>query len=299
MQWLLSLWQGREIALALDASLKGADHVCLCLSVLYRGTATPVAWKILPANRQGVWLCHLQEMIRSLRSVVPKSQRVLLLADRGLWSPDLWDTVRAQGWHPMVRVQEFATFQAETGLRGPMSQYVPGAGHAWVGRGQAFTHRRKAATLVVVFALDQKAPWCLLTDLPVDAVPVMAYGLRVWIEAGFRALKSLGWQWDRVRRTDPVRLGRYFLVVSVATLWVLSTGTRVEDAQQQGISPAALRRPVPIPKKILRTTSVFKQGLVYLQRQFSQGRVWARVWMTPEPYPPLPERLQLSIVRST
>ena len=29
------------------------------------------------------------------------------------------------------------------------------------------------------------------------------YMLRFWIELGFRALKSVGWQWQNTRRTDP------------------------------------------------------------------------------------------------
>ena len=29
------------------------------------------------------------------------------------------------------------------------------------------------------------------------------YALRFWIELGFKAVKSLGWKWDKTRRTDP------------------------------------------------------------------------------------------------
>ena len=30
--------------------------------------------------------------------------------------------------------------------------------------------------------------------------------LRFWIELGFKAIKSLGWKWDKTRRTDPARV---------------------------------------------------------------------------------------------
>ena len=56
------------------------------------------------------------------------------------------------------------------------------------------------------------------------------YALRFWIELGFKALKSLGWKWDKTRRTDPDRVSRHWLVLSVATLLSLAYGTRVEDA---------------------------------------------------------------------
>ena len=64
---------------------------------------------------------------------------------------------------------------------------------------------------------------------------------------GFRALKGVGWQWQHTRRTDPARVARHWLVLAVATLWVVAYGTRSEDAQTQGVPPARLRTPPALP----------------------------------------------------
>ena len=53
LRWLLSLWQCRELALAIDATAHGEQTVALVISVLYRGSVIPLAWQILPANRPG------------------------------------------------------------------------------------------------------------------------------------------------------------------------------------------------------------------------------------------------------
>jgi hypothetical protein len=53
--WVLSWWQGTQVALALDASSLGDRFVVLALSVVYRGCAIPVAWTILPANQKHAW----------------------------------------------------------------------------------------------------------------------------------------------------------------------------------------------------------------------------------------------------
>ena len=55
-----------------------------------------------------------------------------------------------------------------------------------------------------------------------------------------KALKSLGWKWDKTRRTDPTRISRHWLVMSVATLLALAYGTRIEDPQEQA-APGNLR----------------------------------------------------------
>jgi hypothetical protein len=69
------------------------------------------------------------------------------------------------------------------------------------------------------------------------------YGLRGWIALGWRALKGVGWQWQRTWRSAPARVARHWLVVAVATLWTLAYGTRVEEAAWLGRPPERLHDP--------------------------------------------------------
>ena len=135
-------------------------------------------------------------------------------------------------------------------------------------------------------------PWIILTDLPPDQVGVSWYALRFWIELGFKALKSLGWQWQKPRRTDPTRISRHWLVLSVATLLALAYGTRVEDAFRR-MAPGSLRVPPRAlasthrsgPQQPVRTVSVIRHGIAWLRRLLHRGRLWSRVWLLPEPWP--------------
>lgn len=104
---------------------------------------------------------------------------------------------------------------------------APGPGHAYVGFGTAFRRPsiRRRGTMVVVWDNDQDEPWVVMTDLAPAETRVCWYALRFWIETDFRALKSVGWQWNKTRRTDPERVSRHWLALSVATLLVLAYGT--------------------------------------------------------------------------
>jgi len=251
LRWLLSWWQGNDLALAIDATAHGEEVVALVVSVLYRGSAIPVAWHILPANQEGAWMSPLLRLLRLLRPAVPPHMTVLVLADRGLWSLRLWKRVRDLRWHPLLRVKRTTTFQPDGCGRQRADRLVPGPGHAWVGCGVAFRSAatRCRGTLVVVWEEGQAEPWIVLTDLAPDRIGVAWYGLRVWVELGFRALKGLGWQWQRTRRADPARVARHWLVLATATLVVLAYGTRVEDATTCGIPPARLRIPAASPHR--------------------------------------------------
>jgi hypothetical protein len=293
LRWVLAWWRGGELALAIDATARGEQVVALVVSVLYRGSALPVAWVILPGNAPGPWLGPILRLLRRLRPAVPAGLTVLVLADRGLWSPRLWKRVRDLGWHPLLRVQGRVTFTPEGGTRCAARELVR-PGEAWVGRGRLgapHKGRYRTVTLVAVWTAVQREPWAVVTDLPPERVGVSWYALRMWVELGFRALKGVGWQWQHTRRTDPRRTARHWLVLAVATLWVLAHGTRAEDAQRVGVAPACLRTPPAPSGAERRIVSLFRLGVQCLRRLLGRGRLWRRLWLAPEPWPQPPPDL--------
>ena len=57
--------------------------------------------------------------------------------------------------------------------------------------------------------------------------------MRAWIEHGFKLLKSQGWQWQMTRMTDPDRASRLWLVLAVATRYVLAVGGEADAADTE------------------------------------------------------------------
>src|SRR5947209_9138786 len=155
LRWLLSNWQGKHLALAVDVTAHGPAVTAIVVSVLYRGTALPVGWVILEGNTPGAWMPHILKLLRTLRPAVPDDWQVVVMADRGLWSPRLWKRIKDLHWHPLLRLTGSITV-APAGLpRQRARQLVPGPGHAWVGQGVAFTgQRRRAGTVIVVWATE-------------------------------------------------------------------------------------------------------------------------------------------------
>jgi len=107
------------------------------------------------------------------------------------------------------------------------------------------------------------APWLVLTALAPGAGAACWYGLRAWIEQGFKVTKRAGWPWQRTRMSDPQRAARRWLAVAVATLWLLSVGGDAEDTIPIGTLPA-LPATLPLPRQRQaprrRLVSVFRQG---------------------------------------
>jgi len=64
--------------LALDATTLKKRFTVLVISVVYRGCAIPVAWKVVGAEQKGAWEPHWMKLLEKLTDRVPER----LLGDR-------------------------------------------------------------------------------------------------------------------------------------------------------------------------------------------------------------------------
>ena len=76
----------------------------------------------------GAWLAPILALLERLAPAVPSGTAVLVLTDRGLWSPRSWDAIRGHGWHPLMRIRREATFRPTGGDRGRATALVPAPG---------------------------------------------------------------------------------------------------------------------------------------------------------------------------
>jgi hypothetical protein len=271
LAWVLSRWQGTQLALALDATTLGMRFTVLAISVVYRGCAMPVAWTILPANQPQAWRREWLRLLRTLRPAIPTGWTVIVLADRGLYAGWLFRRIIRLGWHPFLRIHAGGTFRPSGQARFyPLLTFTPQVGTCWRGTGTAFKspQRRLNCTLLACWEAGYRDPWLILTDLPPEASDAGWYGLRAWIEQGFKRTKRAGWQWQRTRMTEPQRAARLWLAVAVATLWLLSVGGAAEETIPEGtlldVSAALACQRWQHRATRLRLVSIFRRGWVLI-----------------------------------
>lgn len=231
--WILSLYRAKDLVLALDASLCRDRLVLLSVSVVFRGSALPVAWKLLRANEEGAWMPHCTALLGHLSGVVPKTMSVLVLCDRGLQSQDLFRAIKAQRWHPMIRLTRVGQWCPAGSARWyALSKLLVGPGRYYVARGHLFKTNPLRCTLVALWEEGYAAPWLLMTDLPPERCHGRFYGLRAWIEQGFRTMKSGAYNCERLRVEEPERAERIFLVLAVSLLWTHAVGGTERAAEE-------------------------------------------------------------------
>ncbi|MCB1819984.1 MAG: transposase [Candidatus Competibacteraceae bacterium] len=221
------------MAVALDATTLGAQFVILTISVVYRGCAVPILWKILRAGVKHPWKPEWEGLLKVLRGRLPATWTVIVLADCGLYAKWLFEAITALGEHPLLRVHANGVFRPEGWYhRRAFRAFVPAVGRRWAGRGTAFSHPKThlVCTLLAHWEAGHENPWLILTDVPPQAVDACWYGLRAWIEQGFKKIKRGGWQGQYTRMTDPDWAERLWLVIAIAMWWLLSVGGEAEAA---------------------------------------------------------------------
>lgn len=293
LRWLLRDWPNRHLAVALDASTLGSRFVVLCLSVVYRGAAIPVAWKILPATARGSWQGPWLALVAHCHGLLPDDWTVIALADRGLWARWLFEGIQQLGWHPLLRINRGGKFRPEGWYHFvPLASLAPRVGSRWRGRGTAFATpaAQLDCTLLAFWGEGHDEVWLVLTDLAPEASDATWYGLRSWIEQFFKDCKRGGWQWQHTRMTDPARAERLWLALAVATVWLVRVGGAAEAAAEPTPPELGALGAEERPRaRRWRLVSVFARGWVEIvvalitHERLPLGR------MLPEPWPTVPE----------
>jgi hypothetical protein len=181
---------------------------------------------------------------------------------------------------------------------------VPEVGTQWSGRGTAFKGRDRQleCTLLARWDAGHQDPWLILTDLPPEASDAAWYGLRAWIEQGFKVTKRAGWQWQRTRMIDPTRASRLWLAVAVATLWLLSVGGEADEAGAEGTldEVTALCPPKRRSRREtrLRLVSVFRRGWIRLLVALIRHEPLPAGRFVPEAWPSAPEAEEDEVIEA-
>ncbi len=302
LSWLLRWWPADEkrLALGLDATTLKKRFTVLCISVLYRGCAIPVAWKIVQAEEKGSWQPHWLGLLSHLQGSVPAEWTVIVMSDRGLYAPWLYTKIVSLGWHPFMRINKQGHFRpVEQGTFRSLATAAPTVGSAWCGQVDCFSGPkcRLRCTLLARWDEGYEEVWLIVTDLAPEQATAAWYGMRSWIEGGFKDTKRGGWQWHQTKMTDPQRAERLWLAIAVATLWVVSVGgeadANIPVSSLETLPETHIARRKATGRSRPRMLSCFARGMVTIVAALIRGDGLVLGRFVPEPWPlmtPIPKK---------
>ena len=303
LAWIVRWWPAHEpqLVLVVDASARGARLTLLSVSVVYRGGAIAVAWHLLPTGATGAWEPIWEQMLRQLPPAVPAQWQVLVMADRGLYSRELYEAIGQLGWHPFLRLNLQGTAKpVGRDDYQPLRSFIPADGTVWSGRVSCFQSERRLGqtTLLAVHVAGYPDSWVVVTDLEPEACLLAWYAMRFWIEVGFQQGKRGGGPWQHSKMSDPRRVERYCLVMAVATLYTVSQGTfgeaELDTSRLEALPPTHIARreakgcPRPAPLSQLTLGRLWLMRIMIEQEPLPVGHFAPAPW--PQELPVFPHR---------
>jgi hypothetical protein len=228
IQQALVGWVDKTLYGALDTSMLWDTYCMVRLSVIYRGRAVPLVWKVIEHGSAAVAYDVYDTLLEKAATLVPVSCRVVFLADRGFADTKLMQRLKQMGWHFRLRIK--ANFWIER--RGQHRFQVrdislaPGQARFWH-RVRVTKQRFGPVDLAAARVLGSDEYWYVISDEPAEVNTLEEYGLRFDIEENFLDDKSNGFQLESSWIRSANALERLCVVLAMTTLYLVSQGTSV------------------------------------------------------------------------
>lgn len=226
----------------------------------------------------GNW-CRL---LTTIRPAVADPWTVVVLSDRGLYSRDVFRHIAAQRWYPFMRINATGFCRRSDHAAWEALAVVTQRGRTpWAMTVACFKGRPLPCTLIGAWDARYSDPWLVVTTLAPEQASVTWYGMWSWIEQGFKDLKRGGWHWEQIKMTDPQRIARRWLLMSIASIWVVSLGGEADASLPASSITTEEHATFSHPPRRL---SCFRRGVITILARLIRQQPVPMGYFYPEPW---------------
>lgn len=236
-----------EVLLTLDwTDPKDGVHQILACNLRAHGRALPVGWITLRKDAlKGQMRATEIALCQRVATLIPPTCHVILLADRGFASTELFRAVDTLQWDWIIRSKGTVRIQVKGQPWTPLSLWsqsrpvhadLPAVHYGRQGHGGAYPCR-----IVVYGDVGHPDPWYLIVSAGITPAAwpwprvVAAYGQRFTTEECFKDQKNdpyEGFHLDCVTLGTPERWNRLLLIFAWAYYWLNVAGWQMETTDQ-------------------------------------------------------------------
>ena len=226
-------WGQASITVIEDTSQLWDEYCLIRLSVLYRGRAIPLVWRVIRHGSSSVGFEVYQSMLKRATGLLPAGVSVCFLADRGFADTKLMRYLRDElRWHFRIRVKSNTWIHRPAKGWKQLNEYPLALGEVVLLCGVSLTKTQPLSDVHLALARDplSRQLWMIVSDEPTSLQTFREYGERFSIEEEFLDEKSNGFQLERSEIRSAPALSRLCLVMAVATLLLTVQGQQVVAA---------------------------------------------------------------------
>ncbi|MBW4472140.1 MAG: transposase [Stenomitos rutilans HA7619-LM2] len=236
IQTALAGWKDHVLYLSCDTTMRWDTFCVIRLSVVYRGRAIPVIWRVLEHGSSSVKFIVYRDLLNKASCLLAVGVKVVFLADRGFVDHQLLRYLKLElGWHYRVRVKSAAWVYRDGKGWQQLNQFHLGAEQAVMVQNVKLHKGNSVDGVYLALARENQTGqlWLVVSSEPTTVQTLREYGLRFDIEESFLDDKSNGFEWEHAGLRCAPALSRLCLVSAVATLFLTLQGTAVVAAKRR------------------------------------------------------------------
>jgi hypothetical protein len=228
MQQALAEWGNQLLYLALDTSTLWNTYCLVRSSIVYRGRAVPIVWKVLDHPRSSVAYDVYKDVLDKVAELLPLRCNVVFTADRGFADTHLMAHLARLSWHWRLRIKGSFWIYRQGKRRCKVNRIPLCAGKALCWHHVYMTTNRYGPVhLALGRPTDSTEYGFVVSDEPTELKTFEEYGLRFDIEENFLDDKSNGFQLESSLSRSAKALERLCGMLAITTLYLVAQGTEV------------------------------------------------------------------------
>lgn len=285
----IAAWEATALNLALDTSMLWNEYCLIRISIIYRGRAVPLVWRVIKHPSSTVSFETYQPLLDRAWKILTECAccDVIFLADRGFADTKLMAYLGHElGWHWRIRIKKSFKVRRPGHRVCNIRTIFPPAGHAHFLQGVSLTDERFGPVCLAIAKHSSNGEeWIVASDEPTTVETFDEYGLRFDIEENFLDDKSNGFQLESSQIRSAEALERLCLVIAMATLYLVSQGTDVVKSEKRRF----------VDPHWFRGNSYLKIGWKWVKRAVVQGLELSHALFLddqPDPEPAISSRKQ-------
>ncbi len=283
----LTEWGKNKLYLALDTSMLWGKYCIIRISIVYRGRAIPLVWKVLEHQSSTVAFENYKELLnKAAVLLLPFNCQVVFPAGRGFADTALMAHLNKLGWQWRIRLKGSFWIYRQGRKRCKASTVTPAVGQAIFWH-HVFITQHQYGPVHIAFARHPQSNEfrIVVSNEPTDMNTFEEYGLRFDIEENFLDDKSNGFQLEATLIRNAKSLSRLCFVLAVTTLYLVSQGVAVVEGGKRRL----------VDPHWFRGNSYLKIGWKWIKRALSRGwnlTTCLRLPPDPDPQPAMASRKQ-------
>lgn len=282
-------WDAGPLYLALDTSMLWNQYCLIRISIVYRGRAVPLVWKVIEHASSSVDFQTYRPLLDQAWEILRECgcYEIVMLADRGFADTEFMGYLSQElGWHWRIRIKKSFKVRRRGHRTCNIRTIFPPAGEAhFLTHIQITDKRFGPVSLAIANHLSTSEQWIVVSDEPTWLETFDEYGLRFDLEENFLDDKSNGFQLESSQIRSAQALERLCLVLALATLYLVSQGTAVVASEQRRL----------VDPHWFRGNSYLKIGWKWTKKAVVQGWNLIRYLFLddqPDPSPAISSRKQ-------